>query len=373
MKALASSHRCWIQPAASDATRIFAVCLLLVAACSNKTQSGSDSLPATSADASPADGTGTSPKVDASHADAGSQGPEVQDDIDLPDDEAQEIGPGVERHNEGPFCLGHAEPGLPSCTPVTFADNTAFSIIVDLSCRPCAEELQVGCSATLQDDLVTLESFVIAPTGFDYCGDDVCDSLFAECQTPPLPDGHYRVVHGDQILELDVPSTTANTCSNPDTTRPCCTDDSQCALFETCDDNHCVPFECDRMTRCPQGSFCKGRYCLPCPCSDGLDCGPRTDDCALAESTGPSYQRCETQQDCTGRLEYCLVEASTCMARCFDDSDCEPFPDAAFETQCINHDGLTDDSSCLVACRDASPRCPENMECYLDRFCAFPR
>lgn len=194
------------------------------------------------------------------------------------------------------------------------------------------------------------------------------DDVYADCDIPPLPEGQYQVVHGEQALDISVPSTVAGACSERNSNTVCCLDDAPCSFFETCAENECTPVDCDTSTRCPEDSFCS---CSPCECSEGLDCGPHGDRCALAEAVGPAYQRCDTDEDCEGRLEYCLSEAHVCTAVCFESTDCEPASDTAFETECINYDGVTDNWSCLIPCQDASPRCPDEMECYLDGFFSF--
>lgn len=288
-------------------------------------------------------------------------------------------GDGVVSYDQGSsFCLGHSGREAPDCSPVTFEADTSLSVRVDFGCRPCADQVQVSCSATVAGDVVTIETFVAEPHGQSDCvsgGDEdgyACDEVFAECAIPALSKGRYRVVHGEQAVDVQVPSTVAGACSPLDPTPVCCLDDAQCAFFETCADHQCTAIDCDTSTRCPEGSFCKSMgYCSACECPEGLACGPHSDRCALAESVGPAYQRCDTNEDCEGQLEYCLTEAHVCMARCFDSADCEPVGDPAFESECINHDGVTDNWSCVIPCGDASPRCPDQMECYLGLFCAF--
>lgn len=72
-------------------------------------------------------------------------------------------GDGVGSYDQGlSFCLGHSDPETPSCSAVTFQPDASFSVIVDFGCRRCVEDVQVDCSATLEGDVVTIETFVSA-------------------------------------------------------------------------------------------------------------------------------------------------------------------------------------------------------------------
>lgn len=127
----------------------------------------------------------------------------------------------------------------------------------DFGCRPCAEDVQVGCSVTLEGELVSIETFVSGSSGGSDCasggdGDGyTCDDVYAQCDSPALPEGQYQVVHGDQVLDIEVPSTVAGACSRSSANTVCCLEHAQCRFFETCADNECTPMDCDTTTRCP--------------------------------------------------------------------------------------------------------------------------
>ncbi len=128
---------------------------------------------------------------------------------------------------------------------------------------------------------------------------------------------------------------------------------------------------CVRTDACADDLFCIDRQCRPCPCPEGQICGhtDRDGQCYDAEPTGPAYASCQSSADCGAPLEYCLVERGICMAQCRTTADCPAREDGDAPPLCANYDGLTDDSSCVLDCREGQP-CPEGMRCSGNLFCA---
>lgn len=277
-----------------------------------------------------------------------------------------------ERHNQGGLCVGTDTPAKQRRGQQTLTANAPLIIAVDLGCRPCNATIErMGCSAELHDSQIEVDSWleVTNLAGPSLCS-AVCDPISATCESPPLPAGTYTLVHGDGQLALEIGQDNLELCLHPDDPLTCCADVADCAPGATCEAHRCSPTRCQRGFDCPDGTTCRDGQCQACDCPTGMLCSPDDGRCRSSDASGPSYQACATEMDCAGRLEYCLQPLGVCAAPCQTAADCGQAPASGGRVACENHDGITDNWSCVLDCTGTDSSCPSGMACVNGLFCS---
>lgn len=100
--------------------------------------------------------------------------------------------------------------------PMTFEAGDAIVItVIHDAClsSSCDVDRHMTCEVTLDGTqlLVHSEGGYIERDGYVTCTDD-CGWLQAECTSPPLPAGDYVILHGDDEVQLTIPSTVSGLC-----------------------------------------------------------------------------------------------------------------------------------------------------------------
>ncbi len=122
--------------------------------------------------------------------------------------------------DEGTLCMLSGEPLMPGTPGVgsellTFEEGSQLHVTVSLDdclSDSCDVNRTATCEVT-QDGATLQVSSELSYEAFDEgkCTMD-CGRLVARCQSASLTAGHYKVVFGDELYGLSVPSTLAAAC-----------------------------------------------------------------------------------------------------------------------------------------------------------------
>jgi hypothetical protein len=96
------------------------------------------------------------------------------------------------------------------------ADAPAYVTVRLDSClsSTCTSDYQASCEAVVTGDSIVISAHgsYADESGAGSSCSQVCLTLDAACETPPLAEGSYTVVYGEEEISLDVPSVTGAYC-----------------------------------------------------------------------------------------------------------------------------------------------------------------
>lgn len=265
------------------------------------------------------------------------------------------------------LCVGPAATTFERCGDYALAAGEPLDIAVSGE-YPIQHTLgEHGCEAVVEGATITVTSWMETSSQGDE-GPDVNASADIACSTGPLEAGEYTIIHGDETFSVEVGADNVQLCNDEHDSIQCCLEDSECPASMECSNNECEAIRCSTAADCPGDQICQNARCRACSCDEGLTCNPFGGDCGQAEATGPGYGACTETSDCGARYELCLTGLDVCAANCQSTSDCADAPEG-FEASCINHDGVTDGSMCVIDCSDDGS-CPEGLTCKNGLFCS---
>ena len=127
-------------------------------------------------------------------------------------------GPVIDEANEHAACVLASEPNEtfmvdPEGGPtVQFVADAPLWVGVDHGCRPCGDNLEMGCTVEVEGDEVIVESTFNYEESRRPC-DTACGFISSKCQTSEaVPAGSYTIRYGDRTAMLEVPSSSEVPC-----------------------------------------------------------------------------------------------------------------------------------------------------------------
>ncbi len=113
--------------------------------------------------------------------------------------------------DEGDLCIGNEGSALSGRTS-TVSANEPLRVVVAFGCgsSSCDKLEKANCTVTVDGDRIIIDSFArVAPVDLitTGCTSD-CNIFSAQCTIPPLDEGEYTIVHGDETRTLTVPGDT---------------------------------------------------------------------------------------------------------------------------------------------------------------------
>lgn len=286
----------------------------------------------------------------------------------------------AERRNEGPFCIGNDDI-YDSCVPIDVSPGAPLQLFVNLGtqlcggagCARCIGEPDLGCSATVNGNVIHLESWYSVNVEIGPISCDIGELLVAECALPPLGEGAYVIQYGDVQVELNVPSESVIVCGHPlPEFDRCCSSDAECeANFFCGDDFRCAQRRCEVSADCGDGQVCDDEWCRLCSCPEEQTCGPNSTRCLRAQAAGPAYGACRADADCQGALELC--DGEVCQQQCASSDECAVPESGTITPQCQLPGGVPvgGPGDCILPCSASAAECPTGMRCGVYGYCVW--